>query len=148
MDALCKEIEETVDLEALLRIATEAATPDSGKYMELNRFQSVCREDGVRIAVAYDKAFCFYYRDNLELLEQLGAELVYFSPLKDKTLPASIGGLYLDGGYPELYAGELTGNTAMLRDIKVLLNKACRSLIKGCSSTVLSRMMNMTDLPV
>lgn len=71
-----------------------------------------------RIAVARDKAFCFYYEDNLDLLREAGAELLFFSPLVDKKLPANIDGVYLGGGYPELYAKDLSGNTAMLMAIR------------------------------
>ncbi len=66
-----------------------------------------------RIAVARDKAFCFYYESALRFLEQLGAELVEFSPLRDVSLPENTAGLYLGGGYPELYADELSDNTRM-----------------------------------
>ncbi len=67
----------------------------------------------MRIAVARDRAFCFYYEDSLEALEEMGAELVPFSPLSDRTLPEDIHGLYLGGGYPELYARELSRNESM-----------------------------------
>jgi len=67
----------------------------------------------VRIAVARDAAFCFVYEDNLRLLREAGAELVPFSPLADVRLPAAIHGIYLPGGYPELYAGRLAANSAM-----------------------------------
>ena len=71
-----------------------------------------------RIAVAKDKAFCFYYADSLSLLEKLGAELVPFSPLKDRELPEHVSGLYLGGGYPELYARELSENHSMRETIR------------------------------
>lgn len=72
----------------------------------------------VRIAVAQDEAFCFTYAETLEAFRDAGAEVVFFSPLRDTALPENIGGLYLPGGYPELHAKELSGNTSLLREIK------------------------------
>ena len=72
----------------------------------------------VRIAVAQDEAFCFTYAETLEAFRDAGAEVVFFSPLRDTALPENIGGLYLPGGYPELRARELSGNTSLLREIK------------------------------
>lgn len=72
----------------------------------------------VRVAVAMDKAFCFYYQDNLDLLKRAGGEVVFFSPLADGGLPENIGGVYLGGGYPELHAAALSANRAMLRSLK------------------------------
>ncbi len=71
-----------------------------------------------RIAVARDKAFCFYYPDNLAMLENAGACLVFFSPLADDSLPDDIDGLYLGGGYPELFADTLSQKTVLLSAVK------------------------------
>ncbi|MDR2490332.1 MAG: cobyrinate a,c-diamide synthase [Spirochaetaceae bacterium] len=70
------------------------------------------------VAVARDKAFCFYYEDALSLLVEMGAELRFFSPLAGETLPPDARGLYLGGGYPELYAKELSANAALRREIR------------------------------
>ncbi len=71
-----------------------------------------------RIGVAQDSAFSFYYRENLDILESLGAELVYFSPIADKALPKGLSGLYFGGGYPELHADKLGKNLRMRAGIK------------------------------
>jgi cobyrinic acid a,c-diamide synthase len=110
---LAKAALETVDLdriEALARSCSEltAAAP-----------QPVRRSHGrtVRIGVAQDLAFCFYYPDNLELLEAEGAYLVKFSPLNDQVLP-DVDMLYLGGGYPELHGERLAGNVTMRTAIR------------------------------
>ena len=69
-----------------------------------------CPPPRVRLAVARDAAFCFTYAETLEALRENGAELCFFSPLADTALPDNIGGLYLPGGYPELYAARLAAN--------------------------------------
>ena len=71
----------------------------------------------VRIAVARDRAFCFYYEDNFDVLRGLGAELVEFSPLSDERLPENIDGLYLGGGYPELHKTALSNNVSMRKSV-------------------------------
>lgn len=77
----------------------------------------------LRIGVARDQAFCFLYQDNLTLLEELGAELLYFSPLHDKALPKDLDGLLLCGGYPELYAKALSENESMRRGVRECIER-------------------------
>ncbi len=76
------------------------------------------RERKCRIGVAYDRAFSFYYEDNFDLLREAGAELVFFSPLEDPKLPQELDALYLGGGFPELYAEELSANQSMKASIR------------------------------
>ena len=72
----------------------------------------------IRIGIPRDEAFCFYYQDNLDLLEELGAELVFFSALRDEALPPDIDGLYIGGGYPEVHAERLSANTTLREEIR------------------------------
>jgi cobyrinic acid a,c-diamide synthase len=72
----------------------------------------------MRIGIARDAAFSFYYQDNLDLLRELGAETVSFSPLQDRCLPEPLHAIYLGGGYPELHAHQLSSNTSMLRALR------------------------------
>ncbi len=72
----------------------------------------------IKIAVARDRAFNFYYQDNLDIFSELGAELVYWSPLQDETLPIDITGLYFGGGFPEIFAEQLASNLPMLQQIR------------------------------
>ena len=83
-----------------------------------NEFSQNKAINTVNIAVAMDEAFCFYYEDNLRLLEKCGAQLRYFSPLHDTGLPEDCDAMLLGGGYPELYAKELSENVSMLNAIK------------------------------
>ena len=79
-------------------------------------------QGSISIAVARDEAFCFVYEDNLRLLQEAGAEIVEFSPLRDARLPERVNGIYLPGGYPEVFADTLAGNTAMKADIRNKIN--------------------------
>jgi cobyrinic acid a,c-diamide synthase len=105
-------MEKSLDLDRMLQMLPEIdpAPPPAAEPANC--------ESGVRIAVARDNAFCFYYPDNLDLLEQCGAEMVPFSPMTDDRLPQRINGLYFGGGYPELYAGKLSSNHLMREQIR------------------------------
>lgn len=115
-DKLIDQIEETVDLDRLLEISVNASTPSVNPRV----FPLEPIPKKTKIAVAMDKAFNFYYQDSLDLLEAWGAEVVPFSPLEDDRLPDGIGGVYIGGGFPELFAGELAENESM----KVSLTQA------------------------
>ena len=113
----------TVDLELLEKIAGEAAVWKTEVSEESEKIGSLKSLNyPVRIAVARDEAFCFYYKDNLELLESLGCEVIEFSPLHDKKLPENVKGILLGGGYPELYGKELAENQSMLESIRRALD--------------------------
>jgi len=113
---LSETIERDVDLDLLLRIANKAelvplvpkkvfqGKPDAGRT--------------VRLAVAYDDAFNFYYPENLELLEEHGAKVVPFSPLEDDHLPQDAAGIYLGGGFPEIFVEPLAKNRSMAESIQ------------------------------
>lgn len=112
LDALAALLERTVDMEGLLALAGSAPAleaPPAPPIPPLPR---------TRIAVARDQAFCFLYRDNLDLLADYGAELTFFSPLHDDALPAGAQGLILPGGYPELHAQALAANEPMRRSVR------------------------------
>ncbi|MCX9085368.1 MAG: Ni-sirohydrochlorin a,c-diamide synthase [Candidatus Methanoperedens sp.] len=107
-------IKEGIDIDRFISIANSA--PPFEKPQE-NIFKPKHQEGKIKIGVALDEAFNFYYHDNLELLELAGAELVYFSPVNDRTLPV-VDGLYIGGGYPELFPEELEDNSSMREAIK------------------------------
>lgn len=109
----------TVDLELVRRTAGEAAAV-AGES-PLKNEGGTLSGSGLRIGVARDEAFCFYYKDNLNLLEDLGCTLIPFSPLRDRALPKDLDGLLLGGGYPELYGRELSENHGMLSSVRSAL---------------------------
>lgn len=122
LELAAEELQRSVSIKKIIQIAESAETIKTEGIIETEE-TTACEkvETGKTkpiIAVARDEAFCFYYEDNLLLLKEYGADLVYFSPLHDKELPKGSSGLLLGGGYPELYAKELEENTAMRKEIK------------------------------
>ena len=131
-------LEKTLDVDELLRLGESAdfLKPAVEKINDFDQNHEIqkdgktglngqpageknsCTQHQVLLGVAWDEAFCFYYRDNLEFLEKLGAKIVRFSPVHDKHLPENLDGLLLGGGYPELYAKALEENKTMRNEIR------------------------------
>ena len=132
LDEIADLLEESVDLDGILELARSYAEKVENKAdaglakcqtsqvaMETRAAGSFTESrNPLRIAVARDEAFCFYYQENMEILESLGVELIPFSPIRDHGLPESISGVILGGGYPENYAKALSENTSMLASIR------------------------------
>ena len=110
LDRLSEAVLGCVDIDGLMTL-----TP-SGASVRVDRTEVSGTEQTpapCRVAVAWDRAFCFYYQDNLDLLREAGAEILFFSPLADAHLPARIDAVYIGGGYPEMHAGALSRNASM-----------------------------------
>lgn len=120
---LAKVLEETVDMEKLLLLAESAPDLEEEIPWDEDSEYAFQLEQPVRIGVARDEAFCFIYEDNLQLLRNMGAELVEFSPLHDEKLPKDLYGLIFYGGYPELFAKQLEENRSMREAIKKAYEK-------------------------
>ncbi len=129
IDQVADILEPGFDMELFWKIANGAVDIPSGSLVEVNNLNndskkennkitfSGCADPHIKIGIAKDEAFCFYYEDNLELLKEMGAELVSFSPLNDKCLP-DVSGIIIGGGYPELHADRLSSNISMLESIR------------------------------
>ena len=132
LDEIADLLEESVDLDGILELARSYAekvenNADAGlAKCQTSQVAMETRAAGsftesrnpLRIAVARDEAFCFYYQENMEILESLGVELIPFSPIHDQELPVKVSGVILGGGYPENYAKALSENTSMLASIR------------------------------
>lgn len=118
VDRLVELVEHHLDLDALLSKMAPVSLPlDADEDGETPTYFTD-RTHRVRVGVASDAAFCFYYPDNIDILEAYGAEIVRFSPLEDAELPPDLDGLYLGGGYPELFASKLAENAKMRFQIR------------------------------
>ena len=117
LQRLSEILEKTLDIDGIIQVAEGA--PEIEAQEPILDF---CVKKPLRIGVADDEAFCFFYEDNFRILEKMGAELVHFSPVRDQKLPCGLDGLLLYGGYPELNGRELENNTSMREDIKKALD--------------------------
>lgn len=126
-------LEKSLDIDGILSLASEAKELENPVEKEGAEISSWRLPKRVRLAVADDEAFCFFYEDNLRLLEEMGAELVRFSPMRDSGVPQNTDGLLLYGGYPELNAKKLEDNHSMRKDIreKILSGMPCMAECGG-----------------
>jgi cobyrinic acid a,c-diamide synthase len=108
-------LDNNIDIDRFVETIPQISTENNLNYKTEDKKDKICR-----IGVARDRAFCFYYPDNIRLLEEMGAKIVYFSPVYDTELPYDIHGLYFGGGYPELYAEQLSKNSVMIKKIREL----------------------------
>ncbi|ATW28123.1 cobyrinate a,c-diamide synthase [Candidatus Formimonas warabiya] len=113
VDRLADLMQDHIDLDFLLTTAKQSPLWDRE---ELPSCQSEPEE--MNIAIAWDKAFSFYYYENLEILRRLGAHLKFFSPIHDISVPEDCSGVYFGGGYPEVFAEEVAANTLLKKDIR------------------------------
>ncbi len=116
LDVLAEALERHVDIDRLLELCEDGTA-------SVPAVRTPETANGVPVAVARDEAFCFTYAETLETLERAGAKLLFFSPLRDRALPAGACGLYLPGGYPELYAERLSANREMLASVREAVNR-------------------------
>lgn len=112
LNILSDTLEETLEIDEIIKLSKTAPKLN---YEEVKVPKLA---EKIKIAVAYDEAFAFYYDDNLKILERMNAEIKFFSPLRDKEIPRDCHGLILGGGYPELYSKSLSENKSMLKSIK------------------------------
>lgn len=117
LNEFAKRLEETLEIDRIIELANSA----NEHYYKEPKIPRI-KDDEIRIAIASDEAFTFYYEDNFDLLRQMGAELTFFSPLRDKELPEGCDGIWLGGGYPERFAKELSQNVTMRKSIQTAIN--------------------------
>lgn len=120
LNYLSEIVRESIDLDTILRIAMNAPKIELEEMLGIDSCNKNMTKNTkmIRIGYAYDQAFCFYYQENLKMLTDMGATLIPFSPLKDNVVPDNLDGLLLGGGYPEVYAKELSKNVSMRNSMK------------------------------
>ena len=142
LDSAAQVVKQHVALDRLWAIARQAPA------MEITAPVMADADDGtatrVRLAIAHDEAFCFYYQDNFDILRAAGAELAFFSPLRASALPEGSAGLYLGGGYPELYAAQLADNYALRKEVRAA-NQAGMPIYAECGGLMFLT-QSMSDL--
>lgn len=126
-EVLSKTIQSCFDLDLLYKVMGK----QNSSEMQDELFGLAKAESKVKIAVAKDEAFHFYYEENLELLSHCGAELVYFSPLKGEKLPDDVHGLYIGGGFPEQFANELAEQNIVKKSIYDAITAGMPTLAEG-----------------
>ncbi|AEH48104.1 cobyrinate a,c-diamide synthase [Parageobacillus thermoglucosidasius] len=136
---LGERVAETVDLNALLKLSEAPALSAPRSYINVNKSYNV------RIAVAKDAAFHFYYPENLELLQAYGAELVFFSPLAGEPLPDDVDGLYIGGGFPEEFAKTLSEQQNVKQSIKAAIESGLPTLAECGGFMFLTEAIETTD---
>lgn len=110
VNKVAEMIEETMNLDLLLELSKE--------IVDFELIESKSKAPYLRVGVAYDQAFNFYYQDNLDYLKEQGCELVFFSPINDTHIPSNLDGLYIGGGFPEVFADQLENNITMKKSLK------------------------------
>ncbi|RXJ04186.1 cobyrinate a,c-diamide synthase [Anaerobacillus alkaliphilus] len=137
--SLANLVSETIDLEVLI---------DLSKAEQLEAFPSIFtkkEEQTVQIAVAKDQAFNFYYPENLEILEEKGAKLLYFSPLQGERLPEGVDGLYIGGGFPEEFADELSAQVEVKQSLLEAINNGLPTVAECGGFMYLTEGIETTD---
>ena len=138
-----REAEKTLDVPAILEIAA-AAPPVLPTLRNVQKEEEGKR--GLRIGVARDEAFHFYYEANLDALRARGAELVFFSPLRDAALPEGLDALYIGGGFPEVFSGELSANRTMRESVRLALEGGLRCYAECGGLLYLTRELDGTPM--
>ncbi len=152
LETVATQMEKTVDLEKLCGLFSSDRAEKESQFRQgiatgiSGDIDLSCAEnDRVRIALAEDEAFCFIYDEMKDLLYDLGAQPVPFSPVHDKNIPAGCGGMILSGGYPELYAKELSENTEMRNSVRKALKQGMPCIAECGGMMYLQKAMEGTD---